>query len=108
MVPLLDRRLLHPVYAVPDHVALGPLAVVVLVVVVVEPIVHAVAVRVVAFLALPMVPGISAVVVPHVVGFLLPLHAVIGKSEWRWWLLARSIESESLPEDVILPVLPLL
>ena len=75
MCPVLDAWP-HFHEAVPDHVALDPLAVVVPVVVVVVLIVHAVAVRVEALLALPMVPVVSAVVVLHVLGNLIPLHQI--------------------------------
>ena len=80
--------------AKPQHVVLGPLAVVVLVVVVVVLIVHAVAVVVVPVLALPEAIRIGAVIVLHVVVVHLPLRAIVGQCEWGWWLLAWSVEVE--------------
>ena len=96
MVALLDVRWHLSGDAKPQHVVLGPLAVVVLVVVVVVLIVHAVAVVVVPVLALPEAIRIGAVIVLHVVVVHLPLRVIVGQCEWGWWLLAWSIEAEAV------------
>ena len=92
MVALLDVRLHLTDDAVPQHVALGPLAVVIFEVVVPVVVGLAVAVPVVLDLALPMVPGVSAVLERHVIVVHLPLDAVVGQGEWGDRFLARPHE----------------
>ena len=96
VVALLDVRL-HPTDdAVPDHVALGPLAVFMFEVVVPVLVGLAVAVPVVLDLALPLVTVVGAVLERHVIVVHLPLHTVVGQGEWGDRFLARPHEHGSI------------
>ena len=80
--------------AVPEHVVLGVLAVVVRDVVVVVVVGLAVVVPVVSHLALPAVAVVGAVVVGAVVVAHLVVHPVVGQGERGGRLLAGAVEVE--------------
>ena len=94
VVALLYRGVHPSGDAVPEHVVLGVLAVLVREVVVVVVVGLAVIVPVVSHLALPAVADVSAVVVGAVVVANLVVHPVVGQGERGGRLLAWSVEGE--------------
>ena len=105
VVALLQDRVHHSRDAVPDHVVLGELAVIVGEVVVVVLVGLAVVVPVVAHLALPAVADVSAVVVGAVVVLHLVVHPVVGQVERRGRLLARRSEGEGTYPHLLVVIL---
>ena len=97
MVALLDHRTHFTDVAVPHHLVYDLLAVIILeVLVVIVLVAFLVSIHV---LALVFVARVGAVVELRVL-LLAVLHAVVGECEWRNRLIAWSVETEILVENV--------